>query len=34
MFDHISKHQEESSKYDLQQGTFDKLQGAWRSVVK
>ena len=30
MFDHISKHQEESWKYDVQLSIFDKLWGAWK----
>jgi len=30
VFNDISKHQEESWKYDTQQSIFDKLQGIWK----
>ena len=30
VFNHISKHREESWKYDAQQSIFDKLQGVWK----
>jgi len=30
MFDHISKHWEESWKYDAQGSIFDELRGVWR----
>ena len=30
MFHHISKHQEESRKRDVQQSTYDELQGVWK----
>ena len=30
MFDHISKHREESWKYDAQRSIFDELRGVWK----
>ena len=29
VFDHISKHQDESLKYNVQQSIFDEPQGVW-----
>ena len=30
MFDHISKHREESWKYDAKRSIFDELRGVWK----
>jgi len=30
VFDHISKHREESRKHDAQRSIFDELQGVWK----
>ena len=30
MFDHISKHREESEKYDSQRSILDEVRGTWK----
>ena len=30
VFDHISKHREDSLKYDAQRSIFDELRGVWK----